>query len=186
MKSMAEGNSRLFFSALADDTKKDAPPSSKNFLHEMEINRPDLLITASLVEWHEIYANVALCIPTLRVQLIAISREKRASLGFPTLPFGLHNFVFFNIILPKIYFESWKDYDDAVSSLGGMKVFPRLNYKQYAKDADAPPIPIIICKSELYKPILNPSVSLCMCVCVFVILFPILKNLNGLLYFFSR
>ena len=152
----------------------------------MEINRPDLLITASLVEWHEIYANIALCIPTLRVQLIAISREKRASLGFPTLPFGLHNFVFFNIILPMIYFESWKDYDDAVASLGGMKVFPRLNYKQYAKDGNAPRFPIIICKSELYKPILNPSVSLYslyLCCCHF---FLTLTNLHGLLYFFSR
>ena len=170
MKSMAEGNSRLFFSALAKDTKKDAPPSTKNFLQEMENNRPDLLITASLVEWHEIYAGVALCIPTLRVQLVALSREKRAFLGFPTLPFGLHNFVFFNIILPMAK-RSWNDYDDAVASLGGMKVLPRINFKQWIKDMEAPRMPIIICKSELYKRILNPSVSLYKCVCDFVILF---------------
>lgn len=159
MKSQAEGDAVTFFKALSDINQKEAGMHCRRFLEEMQAHRPDLLVCAALTEYYELYASVALGLPTMKIQLNAVSpNPKRAPLGFPTLPFGLHDYLLFNAG-QAIGMRSWEHNDTAMESLpGGRRVLPDVDRKRYRDLAVNPTLPVLVCRSPLYQPISNPGI----------------------------
>ena len=156
-KSISDGDAAAMFAALSKANQEESEPMCKRFHEEVERHRPDLLLAGVQGEFFDWYAKVALDLPVLPVVLHALSREERGSFGLPTLPFGLHN-VLFSLVVTKAIMKSWRSLDDALAKLtGGARVLSTLNLADLEENFYAPKFPVIVCKPESYKPILNPN-----------------------------
>ncbi len=101
VKSQADGDAAAgvkAVAAVAAVAKKDASTACQRFLQEMNTHRPDLLVCGTFSEYYELYASTALKVPTMKISLNLLSpNPKRAPLGLPTLPFGLHDYLIFRV-----------------------------------------------------------------------------------------
>lgn len=159
VKSQEEGDAAALFEASAKLSEKTAPETCRLFLEEMKTHRPDLLICSIMAEYCACYAAIALKIPTMPITLnVFTPNPKRAPLGLPTLPFGLHDYLLFTLMIGKVK-EGWKYFDDAMAALpGGQHIMDGINWKGSKHRLLNPELPVLVCKSPLFQPILNPVI----------------------------
>ncbi|GFH59988.1 hypothetical protein CTEN210_16464 [Chaetoceros tenuissimus] len=158
---MAEGNAFKFFQIIDELDKKNAPMTIKNFLNEMKNHRPDLLITGPLAAYMHFYAERILKFTVINLQLQTIGyNPHHASLGLPTLPFGMHYYLILFVI--KGVFKGFAKYNEVAIKLGQ----PTLNLteKEFMKEASNSlkgfgSQKSFICQSPLFRNILRPNVD---------------------------
>ena len=160
VKSQADGDAAAFFKAVAVGAKKDAGKACANFLQEMKTHRPDLLICGTLTEYYELYASIAMKVPTMKISLNLLSpNPKRAPFGLPTLPFGLHDYLLFTVMGGEIV-KSWNYKDDAMEALpGGQRIMDGIDLKAMKDMAFHPDLPQVVCRSPMFQPIFNPGID---------------------------
>ena len=160
MDSIANGDTFGFLKASSKLLALWAPDICKKFQSEMTSNRPDLLLIGTLADYFELYSGIHLSIPTLVVKLQAHSYNKsRALIGLPTLPFGLHNFLLFKILAKDKFTKGFGQYEKCMATIpGGGKVLHRVNLKAYNAFGLEPKLPVMVCQSSIYKPILHPNI----------------------------
>lgn len=157
-KSMADGDTFTFFKGFNEAFKLGVPQMSHRFHAEIMSNKPDLLIAGTLAEYFELYTGIHLGIPTLRIQVQALSYNKnRAQFGLPTLPFGLHYYIFTKVVINGLY-AILEMYDDVMSNISGAKVLSRVDRKTFAKFMLKPHLPVLVCQSVLYSAELHPNI----------------------------
>ena len=159
---MGEGNMFKLMSCLGDSFQKNAPFMVKAYMNDMEQHRPDLFVYGGLCEYFGFYSKHVLQIPTMEVRLQAfIYNPKRALMGMPTLPFGLHYYLIKMGYISTI--NDWSKVNDKImGELGSTKlsdVYSSAEWKEDAENMILGNNEIIVCQPKIFRDILAPNAS---------------------------
>jgi len=185
-KSMETGDTLKFFKCIASSienhTAEFCEPFYDELIGEGGVHRPDLLLVSYLNRYFGLYAKHVLKIPTIEIkfQHWVFDNPKRAPMGMPTLPMGMHKFIQTKLMVPQDYknflkFDKYilniavlrKTEDTEINNSGSGDCnefsIPCLDdfllYEQLLESEvnHSPLLPTLICQSPLFKDILHPT-----------------------------
>jgi len=175
--SMETGNTLKFFKCITDFSGKHSESICQSFHDEVIAGNhcPDLLIVSYLYRFFGLYAKFALNIPAIEVKLQhwVFDDPKRAPMGMPTVPLGLHKLIHTKIMIPQDY-HTFEKFDECIANISCASnkmtstttttTMPqRLNdfllFDQWYNSEvnHSPLLPILIAQSPLFKDALYPK-----------------------------
>jgi UDP:flavonoid glycosyltransferase YjiC (YdhE family) len=180
-KSMETGDTINFFKCIAavagNSTRSTCQPFCDEFIANGGANRPDLLVVSFLNRYFGLYAKHVLKIPTIEIKLQhwVFDDPKRAPMGMPTLPMGMHKFILTKLMVPQDY-NTFKALDKCIADIidsdedTAAKTAPSssestpclddfLLFDQFLESEvnHSPLLPLLVCQSPLFKDVLHPT-----------------------------
>mmetsp|Transcript_16576 Transcript_16576/g.18419 ORF Transcript_16576/g.18419 Transcript_16576/m.18419 type:complete len:557 (+) Transcript_16576:63-1733(+) len=185
-KSMETGDTMKLFKRIASSidnhTAEICEPFYDEFIVGGEVHRPDLLLVSYLSRYFGLYAKYVLKIPTIEIKLQhwVFDNPKRAPMGLPTLPLGMHKFIQTKLLIPQDY-KNFQKFDKCISNIEIMRKtaenkinnsssgnyngfsIPCLDdfllYNQLLESEvnHSPLLPTLVCQSPIFKDILHPT-----------------------------
>jgi sterol 3beta-glucosyltransferase len=182
--SMETGDTLKFFKCIAslvdNNTADNVKPFYDEFLGEGGKNRPDLLLVSYLNRYFGLYAKHVLKIPTIQIKLQhwVFDDPRRAPMGMPTLPLGMHKLIATKLMIPQD-FGNFQKFDKCLADIIVSQNDTKGSSASSSADDDSPTtclddfllydqlleaevnhsplLPIMICQSPRFKEILHPT-----------------------------
>ncbi len=136
---------------------------AKVFIEEMKSNTPDLLICGTICEYFLYYAQHVLKIPAIEIKLQPglIYNPKHALSSLPTLPLGLHYYLYI-VMLQAAYSQGFAKFDKAMDTIAAQKLsdfYSENEYKKHVIKIVNGRNKTIVCQPSIFKSILTPKAS---------------------------
>jgi sterol 3beta-glucosyltransferase len=155
-EAMNKGDTMRYLKGLAENAAEFKEHLVRNCVATFEEFKPDLVVMGTLMFYWRLLSTYKWKIPTMSVLLQGVIYDpKRMCLGLPTLPFGLHRYLLWNVIIGGVH-DGFKVLDDEAKKQWGYGVCDTITRNVFLENYKNPPLPIYITQSPLFTEILCP------------------------------
>merc|ERR1712232_1329341 len=133
-EAMAKGDTFTALKGIDDSKEEFKERVTRDCIAAFEDFKPDLVVEGTLMYYWKLLAMYKWKIPTVRIMLQGLIYDpKRMCLGMPTLPFGLHRYLLWNLIFGGWY-DGFKVHDDEAKKQLGYGVCDIVSRSNFIKD----------------------------------------------------